>query len=81
MHYRNGREAKNRDFIVSKPGFGPPVIGILYNAVAGNDSCNWRLAIPRSDDPYTNLAECLHVDDANLDGIKTPIDTGYNRVA
>ncbi len=45
------------------PIYGPPVAGLLYNAVPGNDSCNGRIAICRSDDPYPNLAECLHADD------------------
>ena len=67
MHYRNGREAKNGDVVLFQPSYPAgaiPVIGILYNAIAGNDSCNGRLAIPQMNDPYPKLAECLHVDDA-----------------
>lgn len=61
MHYRNGREAKNGDRVVM---LGPkPVIGILYDAVAGNDYCNGRLAMISGNDYYPNLKECLHVDD------------------
>ena len=63
MHYKNGREAKNGDKVVLIPGYGPPVIGVLYDAVAGNDACNGRLAPISNSDPYPNLAECLHVDD------------------
>jgi hypothetical protein len=64
MHYSNGREAKNGDHIIVIPNgnYQQPIIGILYDAVAGNDSCNGRLAA-RSDFPGVNLKECLHVDD------------------
>lgn len=64
MHYKNGREAKNGDMIVSQSDGKFPVIGILYDAVVGNDYCNGRAAIPATNDPYINLKECLHVDDA-----------------
>lgn len=63
MHYKNGREAKNGDKIILIPSYGPPVAGILYDAVPGNDSCNGRIAVPSLNDPSANLSECLHVDD------------------
>lgn len=63
MHYKNGREAKNGDKVVLIPTYGPPMIGILYDAIAGNDACNGRLASIRQNDPMPNLAECLHWDD------------------
>ena len=63
MHYKNGREAKNGDKVVLVPEYGQPVAGILYDAVAGNDTCNGRIARIRSDDPMPNLKECLHADD------------------
>ena len=63
MHYKNGREAKNGDTVVLLPSYGPPVVGILYNATAGNDYCNGQIAITRPNDPTPNLKECLHVDD------------------
>jgi hypothetical protein len=63
MHYKNGREAKNGDKVVMVSLYGPPVAGILYSAVAGNDNCNGRIAIATQSDPYTNLAETLHADD------------------
>ena len=66
MHYANGRPAKNGDMVVllqPKGYSGPNVIGILYNAQAGNDLCNGQLAICHSNDPCPNLSECLHVDD------------------
>ena len=63
MHYKNGREAKNGDKVVLIGSYGSPVIGILYDAVAGNDTCNGRLAQINNNDPMPNLAECLHLDD------------------
>lgn len=65
MHYKNGREAKNGDKVMIVPqSYGHPVVGILYDAQAGNDYCNGRLAPISNNDPYPNLKECLHLDDA-----------------
>ncbi len=78
MHYANGRQAHNGDHIAVIPNgnWQKPLIGILYDATPGNDSCNGRLAA-RSDFPCTNLSECLHVDDlkAALGNIKNVPDT------
>ena len=63
MHYRNGREAKNGDLVVLIPSYGKPVVGILYDAVAGNDHCNGKIAPVSQNDPCPNLKECLHLDD------------------
>ena len=63
MHYKNGREAKNGDKVIWIPEYGTPVVGILYDAVAGNDFCNGRIAITVPNDPYPNLKEVLHIDD------------------
>lgn len=63
MHYKNGREAKNGDKIVVIPPKGIPVIGILYDALAGNDFCNGRVAPISQMDYAPNLKECLHLDD------------------
>lgn len=69
MHYRNGREAKNGDKIISLAGYGTgPVtinaIGILYDAKPGNDHCNGSIA-PTTGGVVTAacLCDCLHVDD------------------
>lgn len=62
MHYSNGREAKNGDKIVHL-GYGGPVIGVLYDAVAGNDYCNGKIAVTKPNDSCPNLKECLHIDD------------------
>ena len=63
MHYKNGRLAKNGDKVVLIPSYGNPVVGILYNAVAGNDFCNGKIAVTHQNDPCPNLKECLHLDD------------------
>jgi hypothetical protein len=63
MHYKNGRPAQNGDKVVLIPSWGNPVIGILYDAVAGNDTCNGRIAPIQPNDPCPNLKECLHLDD------------------
>ena len=63
MHYKNGREAKNGDKVIMFPSCGPPVAGILYDAVSGNDFCNGRIAVTSTSYPMPNLKECLHADD------------------
>lgn len=63
MHYQNGREAKNGDKVMLLPTYGQPVVGILYDAQAGNDYCNGKIAPILPNDPCPNLKECLHLDD------------------
>ena len=63
MHYANGREARNGDKVVVIPSYGSPYIGILYDAQAGNDYCNGKVAPISPGDPCPNLKECLHLDD------------------
>jgi hypothetical protein len=64
MHYRNGREAKNGDKIVQIDDEGKiQNIGVLYNAVPGNEWCNGSIA-PISTTPVPAcMCDCLHVDD------------------
>lgn len=70
MHYKNGRPAKNGDKVILISTYGAAVVGILYDAVAGNDFCNGRIAPTLPSDPCPNLKEVLHIDDAKalLDG-------------
>lgn len=63
MHYKNGRTAHNGDKVMLFPTYGSPVIGILYDAVAGNDYCNGKIAPTAPSDPCPNLKEVLHLDD------------------
>ena len=63
MHYRNGREAKNGDRVVQIGHEGKIIgVGILYDAVAGNDFCNGNIA-PLVQGSGACLADCLHADD------------------
>lgn len=64
MHFKNGRPAKNGDKVMLIPANAAPVIGILYDAVEGNDSCNGRIAPMTQNDKYPDLSECLRLDDA-----------------
>jgi len=65
MHYRNGREAKNGDKIVSLSIEGGKVeaFGVLHSATAGNDYCNGNIATVQSANQIACLCDCLHVDD------------------
>lgn len=82
MHYKNGRAAKNGDKMVLLPTYGSPIIGILYDATAGNDNCNGRIAPTAPNDPMPNLAECLHMDDvrAALGPIQAVPDSSVKEV-
>lgn len=63
MHYRNGREAKNGDKVIQITHDGKPnSIGILHDAVAGNDYCNGSIA-STSISGGACICDCLHIDD------------------
>lgn len=78
MHYKNGRPAVNGDKVMYVPDpkyGGVPQAGILYNATAGNDYCNGKIAHISSGDICPNLKEVLHYDDfmsALPDEVKNP---------
>jgi hypothetical protein len=65
MHYRNGRPAQNGDKIIQLNDNGTIVgVGVLYDAVPGNDFCNGMVAeIPRTSHAGACLCDCLHLDD------------------
>lgn len=63
MHYKNGREAKNGDKVVLFNYNGTVTGGILYDAVAGNDHCNGKIAVTTANDPCPDLKQVLHADD------------------
>lgn len=65
MHYRNGREAKNGDKVIQLQLDGALVtaIGVLYDAVPGNDYCNGHIAPIQPQPAGACLCDCLHVDD------------------
>ena len=60
MHYKNGREAKAGDKVVS---LAYNVAGILHSVNVQSNTCNGRIARPMESDPYVTLSECLHIDD------------------
>ena len=79
MHYKNGREAKNGDKVAWISEYAA-VIGILYDARAGNDFCNGKLAPIAPSDPNPNLKECLHLDDVKS-LLKSPVPVkGHNEI-
>lgn len=73
MHYRNGKEAKNGDMIVSLNGGKINAFGVLRDATPGNDYCNGYIMpyisayqpapTPQSTDPIACMCDCLHIDD------------------
>lgn len=63
MHYRNGREAKNGDIIVSLNNGKVAAVGVLYGATPGNDYCNGSIAPVQSIPHGACMCDCLHVDD------------------
>lgn len=75
MHYKNGREAKNGDKVVLMSSYGAPVVGILYDAIPGNDACNGRIAPTNPNDPMPCLSDCLHYDDVKAACAGTVPDT------
>lgn len=66
MHYRNGREAKNGDRILSLMNGNVTAAGILRDATPGDDYCNGYVQIgyePSKNDPIACMCDCLHSDD------------------
>lgn len=63
MHYRNGREAKNGDIIVSLNSGKVAAIGVLHSATPGNDYCNGYIAPVQQVNTIACMCDCLHVDD------------------
>lgn len=64
MHYRNGREAKNGDKII-QIGFDGKIsgIGVLHDAVLGNDYCNGTIAPVFTVTTGACMCDCIHLDD------------------
>jgi hypothetical protein len=63
MHYRNGREAKNGDKIISLANGKLEVVGVLYSATPGNDYCNGYIAPIQNVKEGACMCDCLHIDD------------------
>lgn len=65
MHYRNGRPAKNGDKVIQLSIEGGKItgVGVLYDAVPGNDYCNGNLAPVQRAVENACLCDCIHVED------------------
>jgi hypothetical protein len=65
MHYRNGREARNGDKIVSLGYSGGKIeaFGVLHSAVPGNDYCNGNIAPIQNPMQGACMCDCIHIDD------------------
>jgi hypothetical protein len=65
MHYRNGREAKNGDKIIhiNHDGTNISGLGILHDAVPGNDYCNGSIAPTATGVCGACMCDCLHIED------------------
>lgn len=65
MHYRNGRLAVNGDKVVQMGMDGSKIVavGVLYDAVPGNDYCNGQIAPIQQSVAGACLCDCLHIDD------------------
>jgi hypothetical protein len=84
MHYKNGRPAKNGDKVALVDNNNKVrSVGILYEAQAGNDYCNGRIAAVSANDLMPNLKEVLHVDDLEAKPYSAPeqVDTAAAPVA
>ncbi len=65
MHYRNGREAKNGDKIISFACASGIIAayGVLHSAQPGSDYCNGNIATLQDPRAAACLCDCLHVED------------------
>lgn len=75
MHFRNGREAKNGDKIVSISNGEIVAVGVLHSAVPGNDYCNGMIAPTQSPQTCACMCDCLHVDDLKAILAEKGLDT------
>lgn len=64
MHYKNGREAKIGDKVVTKDYAGNPISGIVGHANTQSNSWNLYIYPMRPiDQQRVTASECLHIDD------------------
>lgn len=65
MHYRNGKEAKNGDKVVLLDFNSGKikVVGVLFDAVPGNDYCNGQIAPIQSTPIGACICDCLSLED------------------
>lgn len=65
MHYKNGRQAKVGDKIVSVDPSGNPVAGVLVSASGNSTTCNGQIIPFNTPSWCITLKDCLHVEDFN----------------
>jgi hypothetical protein len=64
MHYKNGREAKEGDKIISVDYQKRVQVGVVLDLIAGSDTCNATLIRPIGQPWSVNLKDCYHAEDA-----------------
>jgi hypothetical protein len=52
MHYKNGREAKNGDHVITKGYGGQVVSGVIFNLIATTSACNCNVAVVKPGGTY-----------------------------
>ena len=70
MHYKNGREAKEYDPVVTKDYTGKVVVGVVSNLNPASDTCNCSLPVIAPGQTYVmtcqNPKNMYHAEDALL---------------
>ena len=64
MHYKNGRQAKVGDMIVTRNYGNAPLAGIVSSISPGTTTCNANIIALPSPGYSVTLSDCLHLDDA-----------------
>ena len=52
MHYKNGREAKEGDHVITKSYNGTIVTGVLFNTNPGAETCNGSVSVIKPGGSY-----------------------------
>lgn len=66
MHYRNGREAKTGDPVITMQN-GKAIAGTIYQLNESSTACNAMVAYPipgGASHAYVTVGECFHAEDA-----------------
>ena len=68
MHYKNGTEAHEGDYVIyPQPFRGTVVAGQIYHLNPGTETCNSMLAVTKPggvDWYHVNIKDCISADDA-----------------
>lgn len=73
MHYKNGREAKLGDNVISlELNDDRPVAGVLHKVYPGADACNGKIIASNGHSYMVTLGNCLHLDDIKAAADVTP---------